>query len=286
MAASKGARSKTVARRAQTRVALGIDVGGTGVKAALVNLRDGSLASKRVRRATPSPSQPTAVIETIAEVVAAVTDDTPLPDMLAVGCGVPGVVKDGRLLTAANIDPGWLEVQAEADIGKALHRQVRLLNDADAAGIAEMTYGAGRGREGVVLLLTLGTGIGSALFLDGRLVPNTEFGHLEVNGREAESRVSGAARERRELKWPRWAAEFNVYLGRLEAYFWPDLIILGGGVSKSFDKFVELLETRAEVVPAQFLNTSGIVGAALFAAHLDGALAGQPVAAAAVAALD
>ena len=274
-----------VAMAAQ-RLGLGIDVGGTGVKAALVSLADGSLLSTRVRRATPSPSVPAAVVATIAEVVSAIADEHPLPDSLPVGCGVPGVVKDGRLTTAANIDAGWTEVAAEQLIGETLGRRVHLLNDADAAGIAEMSFGAGRDREGVVLLLTLGTGIGSALFLDGRLLPNTELGHLEINGKDAETRLSGAARERRKLKWPRWAQEFNVYLERLEAYLSPDLIVLGGGVSKSFAKFGLLLRARAPIVPAQFLNTAGIVGAALYGAALDGVAVGQPVAAAAVAALD
>jgi polyphosphate glucokinase len=267
-------------------VALGIDVGGTGVKAALVNLVDGSLASSRVRLDTPSPSVPDAVVETIVDVVEAIAAEVPLPDGIAVGCGVPGVVKGGRLETAANIDKGWLEVDAERLIGEALGRTVHLLNDADAAGIAEMAFGAGRGKEGVVLLLTLGTGIGSALFLDGRLVPNTELGHLEVNRKVAETRLSGAARDRRKLKWPRWAAEFNVYLERLEAYLWPDLIILGGGVSKSYAKFGKLLQARAPVVAAEFLNTAGIVGAALYGAQREGVELRQPVAAAAVAALD
>lgn len=267
-------------------VALGIDVGGTGVKGALVSLTDGSLVSSRVRRNTPSPSVPEAVVATIAEVVRAVADEVPLSDAVPVGCGVPGVVKQGSLMTTANIDPAWLGVPAEAMIGEVLGRRVHLLNDADAAGIAEMTFGAGRGREGVVLLLTLGTGIGSALFLDGRLVPNTELGHLEVGGKVAETRLSGAARERRGLKFARWAPEFNVYLRRLEAYLWPDLIILGGGVSKSFAKFGSMLEARAPIVAAQFLNTAGIVGAALYAAHLDGSGVALPVAAAAVAALD
>lgn len=282
----KSAPQPTVRADELPGMALGIDVGGTGVKAALVSLADGSLLSTRVRRNTPTPSVPQAVVETIAEVVAAIDAEVPIPDEVAVGCGVPGVVKHGRLLTAANIDKGWLGVEAERLIGDALGRRIHLLNDADAAGIAEMTFGAGRGREGVVLLLTLGTGIGSALFLDGRLVPNTELGHLEVDGRVAETRLSGAARERRKLKWPRWSAEFNVYLERLEAYLWPDLVVLGGGVSKSYAKFGDLLTARAELVPAQFLNTAGIVGAALYAAHLDGVALLSPVAAAAVAALD
>jgi polyphosphate glucokinase len=253
-------------------MALGIDVGGTGVKAALVNLADGALLSRRVRRDTPDPSTPKAVVATIARVVEAIAEDIDLPPELPVGCGVPGVVKGGRLLTAANIDKGWLEVSAAEMIGAALGRRVHLINDADAAGIAEMEFGAGRDHHGTVLMLTIGTGIGSGLFLDGRLVPNTELGHLEVNGRDAETRMSGSARERRRLKWPRWADEFNVYLARIEAYLWPDLIILGGGVSKVNARYGHLLESRAPIVVAQFLNSAGIAGAALYAARVEAAL--------------
>jgi polyphosphate glucokinase len=282
-AASGNGRSElSVVRRGRAgrpaQQALGIDVGGTGVKAALVNLADGSLASQRVRFDTPEPSKPAAVVATIAQVVSAVADEVRLPAGMPIGCGVPGVVKGGRLLTAANIDKGWLKVSAAELIGEALGRRVHLLNDADAAGIAEMEFGAGRDHHGTVLMLTIGTGIGSGLFLDGRLVPNTELGHLEVDGRDAETRLSGAARERRGLKWPRWATEFNDYLARVEAYLWPDLIILGGGVSKSFAKYDQWLTARAPIVAAQFLNSAGIVGAALYAARVEAAL-GRPAAA-------
>jgi polyphosphate glucokinase len=175
-------------------------------------------------------------------------------------------------MTAANIDKGWLEVAAAELIGNALGRRVHLLNDADAAGIAEMAFGAGRDHHGTVLMLTIGTGIGSGLFIDGRLVPNTELGHLELNGRDAETRVSGAARDRRGIKWRVWAEEFNVYLARLEAYLWPDLIILGGGVSKAYARYGHLLESRAPIEVAQFLNSAGIAGAALYAARVEAAL--------------
>jgi polyphosphate glucokinase len=190
-------RQPTVSARRAAGAALGIDIGGTGVKAGLVNLVDGSLLTERIRLDTPAPSVPAAVVDTVGRVVAGVDAEVPLPETLAVGCGMPGVAKAGRLMTAANIDKGWLDVSAEELLGEALGRRVHLLNDADAAGIAEMTFGAGRAKPGVVLLLTLGTGIGSALFIDGRLVPNTEFGHLEFEGRDVETRLSGAARDRR-----------------------------------------------------------------------------------------
>jgi polyphosphate glucokinase len=176
------------------------------------------------------------------------------------------VVKAGRLTTAANIDPLWVDWPAEVRIGEALRRRTMIINDADAAGLAEIAYGAGEGRMGTVLLLTLGTGIGSALFIDGRLVPNTEFGHLEYHGKDAETLISGAARDRRRLGWKRWAREFGAYLDRIELYISPDLIILGGGVSKEAPKWQRYITTRAELVLAEYLNTSGIIGAAYAAA--------------------
>jgi polyphosphate glucokinase len=245
---------------------LGIDIGGTGVKAALVDLDSGRLASKRVRLSTPSPSTPAAVAGTVGEVVAHVEAEHPFPDELPIGAGLPSVVKSGRVLTAANIDKGWIGVDAAELLGRRLGRPVLPLNDADAAAIAEERFGAGRDFEGTVLLLTIGTGIGSGLLIDGRLVPNTEFGHLEFKGRDAEKLLSGVARERRRLRWKAWAQEFNEYLARLELYVSPDLIILGGGVSKVFDKYKEWLTARAPIVTAQFLNTAGIIGAAVAAA--------------------
>lgn len=249
-----------------TGLALGIDVGGTGVKAALVDLATAKLASARFRERTPQPSTPGAVAVTIASVVAKVLEGHDVPVDLPVGCGLPGIVKDGRLTSAANIDRGWIGWPATDNIGGAIGRPVLIINDADAAGLAELAYGAAEGRMGTVLLLTLGTGIGSALFIDGRLVPNTEFGHLEFHGHDAETLVGGAARERRQLGWKAWARQFNEYLARIELYFSPDLIILGGGVSKEWAKWGRLVKTRAEVVTATYLNTSGIIGAGYAAA--------------------
>jgi polyphosphate glucokinase len=247
-------------------LALGIDVGGTGVKAALVDLATAELVSPRVRERTPQPATPDAVAQTVARVVARVLEGRTVPADLPVGCGLPGVVKAGALKTAANIDMAWVDWPAEERIGALLGRRTWIINDADAAGLAEIAYGTGAGRPGVVILLTIGTGIGSALFLDGELVPNTEMGHLEMHGRDAETLVSGAARERRKLGWKRWTHEFNGYVERVERYFWPDLFIFGGGVSKEWAKWGKWAESRAPIVLARFLNTSGIIGAAYAAA--------------------
>jgi polyphosphate glucokinase len=247
-------------------LALGIDVGGTGVKAALVDLSTAQLVSPRVREKTPQPATPEAVAGTITSVVAKVLEGRDVPADLPVGCGLPGVVKNGRLRTAANIDAGWVDWPAEERLGELLGRRTWIINDADAAGLAEVAYGAGMDQPGTVLLLTIGTGIGSALFLDGRLIPNTEFGHLEMHGRGAETLVSGAARERRKMGWKRWAREFNGYIARVESYFWPDLLIYGGGVSKEWARWGRWSETRAPVVMARYLNTSGIIGAGYAAA--------------------
>lgn len=257
-------------------LALGIDVGGTGVKAALVDLATGELASERIREKTPHPADPDAVAETISSVVGRVLEGRRPRRKMPVGCGLPGVIKDGILKTTANIDPGWKDVSAEEVIGAAIGRPVLAINDADAAGIAEMTYGAGEGEMGTVLLLTIGTGIGSALFIDGRLVPNTELGHLELKGKDAETRVSGAARDRRSLGWKRWAREFNAYLAIVEAYLWPDLIILGGGVSKELARYQDVLESRAPIRAAEHLNAAGIVGAAYAAAAARSVPGGGP----------
>ncbi len=181
------------------------------------------------------------------------------------GAGLPGVVKQGRLLTAANIDKSWIDYPAQDALQARLGRPVRLINDADAAGLAEVAFGAARGVPGTVLLLTIGTGIGSALLIDGKLLDSTEFGHVPYRRRDAEQWVSGAARERRRIGWRRWAGEFSDFLALLEAWFWPDLIILGGGVSKEYAKYSRWLKSRAPIVTARFLNTSGIIGAALAA---------------------
>ena len=245
---------------------LGIDFGGTGIKAALIDMATGELASSRVRMNTPRPSTLEAVADTVAKIANAVGRDIKIPDGIPVGLGLPGVVKNGQVMTAANIDRSWIGASADEVIGAALNRRVFTMNDADAAGLAEVRLGAGRDVRGTVLMLTVGTGIGSGLFVDGQLVPNTELGHIEVNGRDAETRISGSARERRRLRWKVWATEFNEYLARLEAYLWPDLIILGGGVSKVVDKYGATLNSRAPIAIAQYRNTSGIIGAALNAA--------------------
>jgi len=246
--------------------AIGIDVGGTGVKAAAVDVTTGDIVSPRMRLRTPQPSTPAAVVETIGLIIDSLADQGFADPDVPAGAGLPGVIRAGRLMTAANIDKSWLEVDARAMIAERIGREVVLVNDADAAGLAEMTFGAARGRMGTVLVLTIGTGIGSALFTDGHLLRSTEFGHLTFRGREAESLVSGAARERRGIGWKRWAREFSEYLALLDWWFSPDLVVLGGGVSKEYAKYERWLTSRAPIVTAAMLNTAGIVGAALAAA--------------------
>ena len=218
---------------------LGIDVGGTGIKASVVDLSTGELVTKRVRVNTPKPATPEAVADAIRTVVDTVAMERALPPEMLAGAGLPCVVKNGVTLTAANIDKKWVGAQADQIIGAALGRRVVVINDADAAAIAEGRFGAGKDVPGTVLVLTIGTGIGSGLLVDGRLVPNTELGHLEFRGKDAETSLSGASRERRRLRWKTWATEFDQYLARIELYLSPDLIILGGGVSKVMDKYKE-----------------------------------------------
>jgi polyphosphate glucokinase len=214
------------------------------------------------------------VVETIASVVEQVlAEHAPVKDV-PVGCGLPGAIKYGHMKTAANLHKSWIDFDATGAIGARLERRVHVINDADAAGVAELAFGEAKDRGGTTILLTLGTGIGSALISEGRLVPNTELGHLEFHDQAAETLISGVSRERRGLKWKPWAAEFNEYLAMLEFFFWPDRIILGGGVSKRSDKYWEYLETKAELVKAKYLNTSGIIGAAYaagLAAHEEAA---------------
>jgi len=265
--------SPSMSRRTSARTpapkparAIGIDVGGTGVKAATIDVTTGELVSGRMRLRTPQPSTPAAVVETIGLIIDSLADQGFADPDVPAGAGLPGVIRGGRLMTAANIDKSWLEVDARALIAERIGRQVILVNDADAAGLAEMAFGAARGRMGTVLVLTIGTGIGSALFTDGHLLRSTEFGHLTFKGREAETLVSGAARERRGIGWKRWAREFSEYLALLDWWFSPDLVVLGGGVSKEYGKYEKWLTSRAPIVTAAMLNTAGIVGAALAAA--------------------
>jgi polyphosphate glucokinase len=239
----------------------GVDIGGSGIKGCVVDLDAGRLVGERVRIDTPQPATPDAVYPVVGRIV----------DSFGwtgrVGVTFPGVLKHGVAHTAANVDPTWIGTDVDAGMSALIPGTVETLNDADAAGLAEMRYGAGRGRAGVVLMLTFGTGIGSALFVDGRLVPNTEFGHIQVDGEDGERRASAAAREREGLGYPDWAKRVDRYLDVLEAGLWPDLVIVGGGVSKKAHKWVPLLSTRTPVVPAQLLNDAGIVGAALAAAE-------------------
>ncbi len=239
---------------------LGIDIGGTGVKAAPVDTATGTLLAERRKIATPHPATPEAVLDVVAELVKGFDWTGPA------GSTFPGVVANGQILTAPNLDPGWVGVQTADAFGGATKLNVTVLNDADAAGLAEMRFGAGKDRNGTVLMLTLGTGIGSALFIDGVLVPNTEFGHVEIRGKDAEKRASEHAREEGDLSWGKWAGRVDEYLEHMEALLSPALIIIGGGISKKSEKFLPLLTgLRAEIVPAGMLNDAGIVGAAMAA---------------------
>jgi polyphosphate glucokinase len=246
--------------RGTARQALGVDVGGSGVKGAIVDLDTGQLVGERLRLETPQPATPQAVTQTVAEVVRHFNWTGPL------GVTYPGVVVDGVVQTAANVDSAWIGTNAADAYSQALGgRQVTVLNDADAAGLAEQRYGAGRNRSGVIVLLTFGTGIGSAVIHNGMLLPNTEFGHIEVDGKEAEHRAASSVKERKELSYRQWTKEVTKVLVAVENAIWPDLIIAGGGISKKADKWVPLLENRTPVVAAELLNTAGIVGAAMAA---------------------
>jgi polyphosphate glucokinase len=251
-------------------VAIGVDVGGSGIKAAAVDVATGALVGTRHRLATPSPSTPEAVVRTIARLAGRIARELEAGDA-PVGVGVPAVVIDGTTRTAANIDPGWIDFDAASGLRTAVGRAVLVLNDADAAGIAEMRFGAGAGEMGTVIVLTLGTGVGSALFRDGRLVPNLELGHMEIRGRDAERRSAASARIRRGLSWKAWAADLDEHLHAIDELCWPNLFIIGGGVSKRSEKFLPRLTIRPRIVPAMLLNDAGIVGAAMAAAEILGA---------------
>ena len=243
--------------------AMGLDIGGSGVKAAVVDIGTGELVSKRVRVKTPRPATPEAVLEVAARIRQRLGWDGP------VGCGFPGTLHAGRVSAAPNLDPAWVGCKLARQLRKSLGvNRVAIGNDADAAGLAEMRLGAGRGVSGTVVLITLGTGIGTAVFNDGVLLPGTELGHLEIDGREAESVASEAAKNRRRWSWKRWGREVDRYLAHLEYLLHVDLFILGGGASKKADKFLSQLETvRCDVVVAKMGNLAGIVGAALLVAE-------------------
>jgi len=237
---------------------LGIDFGGSGIKGAPVDLGTGTFAADRVRIPTPEHSTPQAVAEVVRELLAAFPEHTGTP----VGITVPGVVRHGVVQSAANIDEAWIGTDADTLFTRTLGRDVHVVNDADAAGIAEVRWGAALGVRGLVVVTTLGTGIGSALIMDGRLVPNSELGHLEIDGHDAESRAAASAREREGLSWQEWAERLTRYYSTVEMLFSPDLFVVGGGVSKKAEKFLPLIDVRTPLVPATLLNTAGIVGAA------------------------
>lgn len=239
----------------------GIDIGGTGIKGALVDLDVGALAGERVRIPTPQPATVPAVLDTVAAVVERAGWVGP------VGCTFPGIIRHGVVGSAANVDDSWIGTDLAAELSTRLGHRATVLNDADAAGIAEMRFGAGRDKQGVVLIATLGTGIGTALFVDGTLVPNTEFGHVELDGYDAEKRAAASIKENEGLSYKVWSKRLQRYFSHLELLLSPDLIIVGGGISKKSEKFLPRLELQAPIVPAQLLNQSGIVGAAAVSAE-------------------
>ena len=251
-------------------IAIGIDIGGTGIKGALVDVTTGELVSERFKEATPKGGEPADIVAVVESIVERFGDDT---KKLPVGVCFPAVVLKGRTMSAANVSKRWIGLQAETLFEKTLGRDIVFVNDADAAGVAELHFGAAKNVRGLVIMTTLGTGIGSALLYDGVLVPNTELGHLEVDGRDAETRASFAAKERSRLSWKNWAKRLQRYYGTLEMLFSPALFVVGGGVSKESTEFLPLLSLRTPIVPAALRNNAGILGAAWLAAHR-----GHPVA--------
>lgn len=243
-------------------IILGIDIGGSGIKGDLVDINNGELTTPRYRVPTPQEAKP----DDVALVIKDIADHFNYQGVI--GCGFPAVVRQGLVLTAANIDQSWIDMDGAELFSTVTNRNTFLVNDADAAGIAEMAFGAGKDfHRGVVLMITLGTGIGSAIFTDGCLLPNTEFGHMQIRGKDAEWRASDAARQRKQLSWDRYAVRLEEFLNVMEALIWPDLIIIGGGVSKYFAEFIPHLDVKTSIVPAQMLNQAGMVGAALYASE-------------------
>ena len=238
---------------------LGIDVGGSGIKGAPVDTETGQLVKERIRIKTPKGAEPEPIAKVVAEIAKSFDWNGP------VGIGFPAPIKGGVTMMAANVSQKWVGVNADELFTKITGCDCAMINDADAAGLAEMKFGAGRGQPGTVILLTLGTGIGSAIFHQGKLLPNTEFGHMEMKGRDAEWRASDAARQREDLSWKKYARRLNKYLAAMEKLFWPDLFIIGGGISKESEKYIPLLTIETPIVTAQLLNEAGIVGAALAA---------------------
>ena len=244
---------------------LGIDVGGSGIKGAPVDLEKGEFTQKRLRIDTPAESTPEAVCAVIAQVVNhfdEVRSDSPI------GVTIPGVVQHGVVKTAANIDKAWIGCEIEKLLEDRLQHDVVVVNDADAAGVGELEFGAAKGHQGLVILTTLGTGIGTAIFNRGLLVPNSELGHLEIDGVDAETVAASSAKTREDLTYEEWAKRLQVYYRRLEDLMWPDLIVVGGGVSKDSDEFLPLLDIRTPIIPATLKNKAGIIGAAVLATRV------------------
>ncbi|MBN2214691.1 MAG: ROK family protein [Bacteroidales bacterium] len=236
---------------------LGIDIGGSGIKGAPVNTKNGKFLAKRHRIETPVPATPRAVAEVIKIIAKHFKWKGPI------GCGFPAVVMNGVIKTASNIDKSWIETDARELFTRTTGLPVWVINDADAAGMAAVRFGAGKDVKGSVLMITVGTGIGSAFFTRGRLLPNTELGHLILNGQNAEKYTSDATRKNEKLTWEEWGKRFNEYLMEMERLFWPELIVIGGGVSKKMDKFADQLTLKTKVIPASLLNDAGIIGSAL-----------------------
>lgn len=241
--------------------AIGIDIGGTGIKGALVDVKSGQLLSERIRMETPAGGRPKDIANTLKDLIA----QLPKSDGLPVGICFPAVVKNGVTMSAANVSTEWINLDADKLFERELKRTVHVLNDADAAGLAEAKYGAARKVKGLVVMVTLGTGIGTALIYNGRLIPNAELGHLEIDGVDYESLAAVSAKEREELTWNQWAKRLQKYFGKLEDYLTPDLFIVGGGVSKEHEEFLPLLKLGTKIVPATNRNSAGILGAAYWA---------------------
>ncbi|GAA4155764.1 ROK family protein [Gryllotalpicola daejeonensis] len=254
--------SSVISATSGTTTAIGIDIGGTGIKGGVVDLATGALVTPRVKLSTPEGGKPDDIAETTKQVLDQLEADPHLP----IGIDFPAVVQHGKTMSAANVSKKWIGFEAEKFFEEKLGRPILFVNDADAAGFAETEYGAAKGRKGVVMLTTLGTGIGSALIVDGFLVPNTELGHLEIDGHDAEKKAAFSAKEREDLSWEKWGKRLTKYYQALEKLFSPDLFIVGGGVSKHFDEWGKFVEIHTEMIPAQFLNNAGILGAAALAA--------------------
>ncbi len=237
---------------------LGIDIGGSGIKGAPVDIETGSLLAERIRIKTPEAAEPKPVAETVAQIAQSFAWQG------NIGIGFPAPIKNGAVMMAANISQQWVGINADQIFTSTTGHPCKVGNDADVAGLAEMAFGAGKDQAGTVLMLTLGTGIGTAIFYNGHLLPNTEFGHLQMKGEDAEQRASDAARQREDLSWKKYAKRLSSYLNALEKLFWPDLFIIGGGISKVHEKFIPLLTVQTKVIPAQLQNEAGMIGAALF----------------------